>query len=57
MENYKHHALKLTRELESMDFSDHLWKLKSYNQHSVALVKIINGEYKKEIGGIGGNHF
>ena len=56
IENYKRAALKLTRELESMDFADHLWKLKSYDQHGVAVVKILCGECNKEIGGAGGDH-
>ena len=39
MENYKTAAAKLRRELAAMDFADHTWNLKSYDQHGVAIVK------------------
>ena len=39
-----------------MDFDDHQWKLKTYDQHGVAVVKIFCGECMKEIGGINGEH-
>lgn len=31
IENYKHAVVNLTRELASMDFADHMWKLKNHN--------------------------
>ena len=56
MENYKTAAAKLRRELAAMDFADHTWNLKSYDQHGVAVVKIHCGECNKEFGGTGGDH-
>jgi len=56
MENYRAGAAKLTRELQSMDFDDHLWKLKTYDQHGVVVVKIFSGECNKDCGGSSGEH-
>ena len=56
LENYKRGAEKLRRELESMDFADHVWNLKTYDHHGVAVVKIFCGECKREIGGTGHDH-
>ena len=56
LENYKSGAAKLKRELQSMDFSDHLWKLKTYDHQGVAVVKIFCGECNKESGGFSGDH-
>lgn len=44
------------RELTSMDFVDHVWKLKSYDQHGVVVVKIHCEECSKEFGGVGGEY-
>lgn len=51
VENYKRGATKLRRELQAMDFAVHLWKLKSYDQHGVAIMKIFCGECNKDSGG------
>jgi hypothetical protein len=56
LENYKRGAEKLRRELESMDFADHVWNLKTYDHHGMAIVKIFCGECKKEIGGTSHDH-
>jgi hypothetical protein len=56
LENYKRGAEKLRRELEFMDFADHVWNLKTYDHLGVAVVKIFCGECKREIGGLGRDH-
>ena len=56
MENYKRGAAKLKRDLAAMDFADHDWKIRSYDQHGMAVVKILCGECNKEIGGNGSEH-
>ena len=56
MENYRIAAVKLTRELQEMDFTNYLWKLKTYDQHGVVVVKILCVEYNKESGGTSGDH-
>jgi len=47
MENYRSATMKLMKELQSMDFANHLWKLKTYDQHGMAVVKIFYGECNK----------
>jgi len=56
MKNYRAGATKLTRELQSIDFADHLWKLKTYDQHGMVVVKIFCGECNKDCGGSSGEH-
>ena len=56
LENYKQGAEKLRRELESLDFADHKWDLKTYNHCGLAVVKIYCGECKREIGVTGCDH-
>ena len=56
MEKYNAAVVKLRKELESMDFADHLWNLKSYDLIGVPIVKILCGECQKEFGGTVGDH-
>ena len=56
MEKYNATVVKLRKELESMDFADHLWNLKSYDLIGVPVVKILCGECQKEFGGTAGDH-
>jgi hypothetical protein len=50
LENYKQCAEKLRRELESLNFADHKWDLKTYDHHGVAVVKIFCRECKRRLG-------
>ena len=56
LENYKQGALKLKRELKSVDFADHQWRLQTYDQHGVAVVKVHCRECNWEIGGTSSDH-
>ena len=56
MEKYNAAVVKLQKELESMDFADHLWNLKSYDLVGVPVVKILCGECQKVFGGTAGDH-
>jgi hypothetical protein len=53
LENYKQGGEKLRRELESLDFANHKWDLRTCDHHGVVVVKIFCRECKREIGGIG----
>jgi len=49
MANYKHTIVKLKRDLAAMDFADHKWKLKTDDQHSVAIVKYFSGSATRKL--------
>lgn len=56
MEKFKSQVLKLQKELLEMDFDDHLWHLKSYDQNDVGVVKLHCGECKKDFGNSTGDY-
>ena len=51
MEKYNAVVVKLRKKLESMDFADHIWILKSYDLNDVPIVKTRCGKCKKKFGG------
>ena len=56
MAKYKFGAEKLQRDLENMNFGDHMWNLKSYDLNGTLVVKIHYRECLKEIGGGAGDY-
>ena len=54
--NYECNVVKQTRELADLDFADREWRLQSYDQHGVGVVKIHYGECNKEIRGTSNKH-
>ena len=56
MDNYKRAAVKLKKDLTAMDFSDHIWKLKSYDLNGSAVVRIHCEHCNKDVGGTSSDH-
>ena len=56
MAKYKSGAKQLQRDLENMEFGDHMWNHKSYDLNGTPVVKIHCKKCSKEIGSRAGDH-